>query len=68
MSASFTPAAGPPTLHPVRRQSSPPPAVTSANVGTNTQPPSPPMTIGTTAFRRDPVQRPCASVREAEEK
>ncbi|CAI6351454.1 unnamed protein product [Macrosiphum euphorbiae] len=65
-SASFTPAAGPPPLHPVRRQS--PPAVTSANFGTPTPPPSPPMTTGTAAFRRDTVQKPCACVPGVEEK
>ncbi|CAI6369745.1 unnamed protein product [Macrosiphum euphorbiae] len=63
-SASFTPAAGPPPSHPVRRQPTPPPAVTSANFGT----PLPPMTTGTAAFRREPVQKQCASVRGAEEK
>ncbi|CAI6343276.1 unnamed protein product [Macrosiphum euphorbiae] len=63
-SASFTLSAGPPPLHPVRTQLPPPPAVTYANFGT----PSSPMTTGTSAFRRDPVQKPCASVRGAEEK
>jgi len=58
-SASFTRAAGPPPSHPVWRQPTPPPAVTSANFGT----PPPPMMTGTAAFRRDPVQKQCASVR-----